>query len=253
MAGPAPVEIVLLRGLPSRADEALVAQSEESLREEFNRWAEAGRGEGMEQDHWPITKPALDMMHIARDENILDMGCGAGWLSRTLARGVLEGRVVGMDISDEMIHHARAASADFDNLIFVVGQVDEIPWEANFFTRVISIESAYYWPDPVKGLREIYRLLREDGSAWIVINYYKDNPHCHQWGPLLTIPTHLLSADEWAGLFCAAGFVDVEHRRIPDPTPTPEVYTGRWFRDAKQLADFRRHGALLVHGAKADR
>ncbi len=29
----------------------------ESLREEFNRWAEAGRGEGMEQDHLPITLP----------------------------------------------------------------------------------------------------------------------------------------------------------------------------------------------------
>ena len=29
----------------------------ETLREEFNRWAEAGRGEGMEQEHLPITLP----------------------------------------------------------------------------------------------------------------------------------------------------------------------------------------------------
>jgi len=228
-----------------------VTQPEEALREEFNRWAEAGRGEGMEEDHWPITRPALEMMQIGRDENILDVGCGAGWLSRTLARGVPEGRVVGMDISNEMIRHARAASAELDNLIFVVGQVDEIPWESNFFTRAISVESAYYWPDPGKGLREIHRVLREGGSAWIVINYYHDNPHSHQWGQMLTIPTHLLSAVEWATTFREAGFTDVEHRRIPDPTPTPEVYTGRWFRDAKQLAAFRREGALLVRGYKA--
>jgi len=229
----------------------VVTQPEEALREEFNRWAEAGRGEGMEEDHWPITRPALEMMQIGRDENILDVGCGAGWLSRTLARGVPEGRVVGMDISNEMIRHARAASAELDNLIFVVGQVDEIPWESNFFTRAISVESAYYWPDPGKGLREIHRVLREGGSAWIVINYYHDNPHSHQWGQMLTIPTHLLSAVEWATTFREAGFTDVEHRRIPDPTPTPEVYTGRWFRDAKQLAAFRREGALLVRGYKA--
>lgn len=228
-----------------------MTQPEEALREEFNRWAEAGRGEGMEEDHWPITRPALEMMQIGRDENILDVGCGAGWLSRTLARGVPEGRVVGMDISNEMIRHARAASAELDNLIFVVGQVDEIPWESNFFTRAISVESAYYWPDPGKGLREIHRVLREGGSAWIVINYYHDNPHSHQWGQMLTIPTHLLSAVEWATTFREAGFTDVEHRRIPDPTPTPEVYTGRWFRDAKQLAAFRREGALLVRGYKA--
>jgi arsenite methyltransferase len=222
----------------------------ESLRDEFNRWAEAGRGEGMEEDHWPITRPALELMHIARDENILDVGCGAGWLSRTLARGVPEGRVVGMDISDEMIRHARAASVDYENLVFVVGQVGEIPWESNFFTRAISVESSYYWPDPYRGLSEIHRVLNDRGSAWIVINYFKDNPHSHQWGEMLNVATHLLSADEWAGLFRKAGFVNVEHRRIPDPTPTPEVYAGRWFRDAKQLADFRREGALLVHGTK---
>jgi SAM-dependent methyltransferase len=227
-----------------------VAQPEQVLREEFNRWAEAGRGEGMEEDHWPITRPALERMHIARDENIIDVGCGAGWLTRALAKQVPEGRVVGMDISDEMIQHARAASADFDNLIFVVGQVDEIPWEANFFSRVLSVESAYYWPDPSKGLREIFRVLGEGGSAWILINYYKDNPHCHQWGEKLAVPTHLLSAEEWAGLFYRAGLVDVKHQRVPDPTPAPEFYTGRWFRDAKQLADFRREGALLVHGSK---
>jgi ubiquinone/menaquinone biosynthesis C-methylase UbiE len=227
-----------------------VTQPEEALREEFNRWAEAGRGEGMEEDHWPITRPALEMMQIARDENILDVGCGAGWLSRTLARGVPEGRVVGMDISNEMIRHARAASAELDNLIFVVGQVQEIPWESNFFTRAISVESAYYWPEPEKGLGEIHRVLHEGGSAWIIINYYRDNPHSHQWGQMLTIPTHLLSAVEWAGTFREAGFTAVVHRRIPDSTPTPEVYTGRWFRDAKQLAAFRREGALLVLGYK---
>jgi arsenite methyltransferase len=225
-------------------------ESSESLREEFNRWAEAGRGEGMEEDHWPITRPALELMRIARDENILDVGCGAGWLSRALAGEAPEGRVVGMDISDEMVRRARAASLEFENLVFVVGQVGDIPWEANFFTRAISVESSYYWPDPAKGLREIFRVLGEGGSAWIIINYYEDNPHSHQWGKLLTVPTHLLSADEWAGLFIGAGFTRVQHRRIPDPTPAPEIYTGRWFRDAKQLSDFRQAGALLVHGSK---
>jgi ubiquinone/menaquinone biosynthesis C-methylase UbiE len=220
------------------------------LREEFNRWAEAGRGEGMEHDHWPITKPALELMRIAPRENIIDVGCGSGWLARTLARGVPEGRVVGMDISDEMIRHARKAAGDAGNVVFVVGEVNAIPWEPNFFDREISVESSYYWPDPAKGLVEIYRVLREGGSAWILINYYRDNPHCHQWGGILTVPTHLLSANEWAALFREAGFVDVAHQTIPDPTPTPDEYTGRWFRDAAQLRAFREIGALLVHGTK---
>jgi ubiquinone/menaquinone biosynthesis C-methylase UbiE len=224
----------------------------EELRAEFNRWAEAGMGEGMEEDHLPITLPVLDMMKLAPDDNVLDVGCGAGWLSRLLSERVPEGRVVGMDISDEMVRRARRNYVALDNTMFVIGGVDEIPWDANFFTRAISVESAYYWPDPARGLREIFRVLREGGSAWILINYYRENSYSHQWVDLFVTPAHLLGAAEWAALFSEAGFSDVAHRQIPDPTPVPETYSDEWFRDAAQLRAFREEGALLVHGTKPD-
>ncbi len=221
-----------------------------SLGEEFNRWAEARRGEGMEQDHLPIALSVLEKMRLAPTDNVLDVGCGAGWLSRRLAKSVPEGRVVGMDISDEMIRHARRGSVDFDNLMFVAGEVAQIPWQPNFFSHVISVESSYYWPDPAAGIKDIFRVLGDGGSAWILINYYHDNPHCHQWGSLLAVPTHLFSAEEWAEHFRTAGFTNVAHERIVDRSPSPEVYTGRWFRDAEQLAACKSEGALLVWGIK---
>jgi SAM-dependent methyltransferase len=222
----------------------------EQLREEFNRWAEAGRGDGMENDHLPIALPMLAKMGLRAEENILDVGCGGGWLCKLLASRVTEGRVVGMDISDEMVRHARRNCADIANTMVVVGSVDAIPWQPNFFTRVVSVESSYYWPDPAQGIREIFRVLGERGSAWVLINYYRDNPHCHQWGEKLAIPAKLLSADEWAAMFRDAGFSEVHRELIPDPTPTPATYTGKWFRDAAQLKAFRRIGALLIRGVK---
>jgi len=222
----------------------------ESLRTEFNRWAEAGRGDGMEQDHLPITLPVLDKMRLAPTDNVLDVGCGSGWLSRRLGEMVPEGRVVGMDISDEMIRIARRNSVDQHNLLFVTGEVAEVPWEPNFFTHAISIESAYYWPNPAAGAKEIHRVLRPGGTAWILINYYRDNLHCHQWGALLAVPTQLLSAEEWCDLFRQAGFAQVAHERIVDPSPSPETYTGRWFRDAAHLRAFKAEGALLVRASK---
>jgi SAM-dependent methyltransferase len=223
---------------------------EEKLRQEFNRWAEAGRGEEMEREHRRIAEQTLDLMDLQPTDNVLEIGCGSGWLARMIAARLVEGRVVGLDLSDEMVRRARQASLELDNEVFILGGADEIPWQESFFTKAISVESAYYWPELVKALREIFRVLREAGSAWLLINYYRDNPHCHQWGPLLPVPTHLLAAEEWAELFRHAGFTDVAHRRIPDDTPVPEVYTGRWFRDAEQLRQFRAEGALLVHGTK---
>ncbi|HEX2713489.1 MAG TPA: methyltransferase domain-containing protein [Candidatus Acidoferrales bacterium] len=222
----------------------------EESREEFNRWAVAGRGEEMERDHRRIAEQMLGLMGLEPTDNVLDVGCGAGWLARLVAARVPEGRVVGMDVSDEMVHRARRAHVQLDHVLFVVGGVDEIPWEDNFFDRAVSVESAYYWPDPARGLRQIFRVLREGGSAWVLINYYRDNPHCHQWGQVFALPTHLLAAEGWAALFREAGFADVSHRRIVDDTPVPPVYTGKWFRDAEQLGAFRAEGALLVHGTK---
>ena len=145
----------------------------------------------MEQDHLPIALPVLEKMHLAAHDNVLDVGCGSGWLSRRISKLVPEGRMVGMDISDEMIRVARRTSLDQDNILFITGEVGEIPWEPNFFSHAISVESAYYWPDPRAGIRELHRVLRPGGAAWILINYYRDNPFCHQWSALLAVPTHL--------------------------------------------------------------
>ena len=225
--------------------------ADQQLRDEFNRWAQAGRGEGMERDHLPIVEPMLEMMDLRLDETIIDVGCGTGWLCRLLAQWAPQGQVVGIDVSDEMIRRAREASTGFSNVTFLSGGVDAIPRETGSFSRAVSVESAYYWPSPADGLQEVHRVLRPAGSAWVLINYYRDNLYCHQWGALYAIPAQLLSANEWAVLFTQAGFPDVKYCRIPDLTPIPDSYTGRWFRDAEELRRFREEGALLINGTKA--
>jgi cyclopropane fatty-acyl-phospholipid synthase-like methyltransferase len=49
----------------------------------------------MERDHLPITLPVIEKMELAATDNVLDVGCGSGWLSRRLSGLVPEGRVVG--------------------------------------------------------------------------------------------------------------------------------------------------------------
>ncbi len=237
-------EVILEMTMPNRAPEL-------QLREEFNRWAEAGRGEEMENHHLPIVLPTLALMNLQPADRVLDVGSGSGWLVRRIAAQVPDGSVVGIDVSDAMVRRAQLANALVPNAQFLHGTAEQIPVPPDFFTKVISVESSYYWHDVARGLGEIFRVLAPGGSAWILINYYRDNPDCHQWQAHFKIPTRLLSSAEWHELFGAAGFQDVHHRRIPDLSPTPKVYTGRWFRDAAQMQRSKSEGALLITGVKA--
>ena len=228
---------------------------DEILQQEFNRWAEEGRGEEMEKHHLNITEQTLRRMELRPGERVLDLGCGAGWASRILARLVGEGpqghgQVVGVDISDEMIRRARAASRDFDNLMFVWGSAQQIPWEENFFDKVLSVESFYYYADQERALHELFRVMAPRGRLFILINLYKDNPYSLRWVEELKVPVQARSEAEYVELLQQHAFENVEAQRVPDESPTPAEYSGKWFKNAQELGEFKRIGALLLMGTK---
>jgi ubiquinone/menaquinone biosynthesis C-methylase UbiE len=230
---------------------------EEMIRDEFNRWAEQGRGDEMEAHHISITEQTIRLMDLRAGERVLDLGCGVGWATRILARLVGDGphgfgQVVGLDVSDEMIRRARTASRDFDNVMYVWGSAQEIAWQENFFDKVLSVESFYYYPDQDRALAELFRVMAPRGRLFILINLYKDNPYSLRWVSELKIPVQVRSEAEYLELLKAHGFEAVEARRIPDETPTPEEYTGKWFANAAELREFKRIGALLLMADKPD-
>lgn len=230
---------------------------EEKLRSEFNSWAEAGRGEEMERHHLDIAEKTIQRMDLRPGERVLDLSCGVGWCTRLIARIVGDGpsgfgQVVGLDISDEMIRHAREASKDFDNILYVWGSAQQVPWEENYFDKAISIEAFYYYPDQERTLAELFRVLVPRGRFFILINLYKDNPYSLRWVDELKVPVHVRSEAEYVDLLKAHAFEDVQATRIPDDTPTPDQYSGKWFANAAELRDFKRIGALLLTARKPD-
>ncbi len=228
---------------------------EEKLQAEFNRWAQEGEGEKMERHHFAITEPVIRLMDLRPGERVLDLGCGSGWATRLLARLVGEGpegfgQVVGLDISDEMVRRARAASRDLENILYVTGSAQQIPWEENFFDKVLSVESFYYYPDQERVLGELFRVLAPRGRLFILINLYQDNPYSLQWVDKLKVPVQVRSAAEYEEMLRALAFEEVESRRIPDPTPTPDDYPTKSFQSVEDLKAFKKIGALLLMARK---
>ena len=228
---------------------------DENLQREFNRWADNGEAEKMEAHHLDITGKTIRLMNLRPGERVLDLGCGSGWATRLLARTVGEGpegfgQVVGVDVSDEMIRRARAASKDFDNVMYVCGSAQQIPWEENFFDKVLSVESFYYYADQERALAELFRVMAPQGRLFILINLYKDNAYSLQWVDKLKVPVHVRSAAEYVELLKRHAFENVEWRQIPDDTPTPDDYQTKSFHSLEDLKAFKRTGALLLMASK---
>ena len=228
---------------------------DERLQLEFNRWADEGEGEKMERHHLDITEKTIRLMDLRPGERVLDLGCGSGWATRLLARFVGDGpegfgQVVGLDVSDEMIRQARAASKDFDNILYVWGSAAQIPWEENFFDKVLSVESFYYYPDQDRALAELFRVMAPNARLFILINLYKDNPYSLQWVDKLKVPVHVRSQAEYVDLLRRHAFENVEFRNIPDDTPTPDDYKTKSFHTIDDLRAFKKIGALLLMASK---
>src|ERR1700739_2528676 len=224
---------------------------DEKLQQEFNRWAASREGPKMEQHHLDITEKTIRLMNLRPGERVLDLGCGSGWATRLLARMVTEGpegfgQVVGLDISDEMIRQARSLSKDFENILYVWGSAQQIPWEENFFDKVLSVESFYYYADQDRALTELFRVMAPRGRLFILINLYKDNIYSLQWVDKLKVPVHVRSEAEYIELLNKHAFENVEARRIPDDTPTPDDYKTTSFHSLEDLRAFKCEGALLL-------
>src|ERR1700752_3634002 len=224
---------------------------DEKLQQEFNRWAAAGEGPKMENHHLDITAKTIRRMNLRPGERVLDLGCGSGWATRLLARLVAGGPegfgpVVGVGISDEMIRQARAASKEFDNVMYVWGSATQIPWEENFFDKMLSVESFYYYPDQDRALSELFRVMAPRGRMFILINLYRDNPYSLQWVDKLKVPVQVRSALEYSDLLKKHSFENVAYLQIPDDTPTPEGYVTQSFHSLEDLKAFKRIGALLL-------
>src|ERR1043165_4982945 len=195
------------------------SEADKKLQQEFNEWAAAGRGDEMESHHSDITEQTLALMDIQPEDRILDLGCGTGWASRRMARIATSGEVVGLDVADEMLRRAEETSSAFKNVRYVWGSAENIVEADNAFSKVLSVESFYYYADQDKALDELRRVMAPGARLFILINLYKDNHYSLRWITELKVAVKALSEAEYIALLQKHGFNDVQARRIPDRSP----------------------------------
>jgi SAM-dependent methyltransferase len=110
----------------------------------------------------------LAMAVQPRPQRLLDVGCGSGYLLRSLANRCPEANeLAGIDPASSMIEVATASAGD-DRLSFSVGVAEQLPFPGGTFDLVVSSTSFDHWSDQQAGLRECARVLQPAGRLVLV-------------------------------------------------------------------------------------
>lgn len=109
-------------------------------------------------------KRVLGELHLRGDECILDAGCGTGKLTRLLVQSLPRGRVIGLDLSRNMVQHARRdLQPEFGNRIhFVAADLIALPFRV-CFDGIFSTASFHWVLDHDALFRNLFQALRPGG------------------------------------------------------------------------------------------
>ena len=108
--------------------------------------------------------------------SVADVGCGPGIVSLHLARDAR--RVVGIDLTPEMLARARADARvqGIANAGFVRGGAEELPLAAGSCERVVTRLALHHLPDPDPALREMKRVLAPGGRLVVADVVASEDP-----------------------------------------------------------------------------
>ena len=94
-------------------------------------------------------------------EQVLDIGCGTGYLLRKLSSQLPDAELCGIDPAPQMVEVASAFASK--NLSFETGVAEALPFPESSFDLVVSTTSFDHWTDQRAGIAEIARVLRPSG------------------------------------------------------------------------------------------
>ncbi|MCJ7935440.1 MAG: class I SAM-dependent methyltransferase [Chryseobacterium sp.] len=122
-------------------------------------------GEMMNATNIGMTLESIKTLLIEDDQHILEIGHGnAGHLKSML--GLAQNiKYTGVDISETMHQEARRLNKEFENQAeFILYEGRKLPFENQTFDKIFTVNTVYFWEDPVAFLNEIYRILKDDGT-----------------------------------------------------------------------------------------
>src|SRR5215470_8036057 len=190
---------------------------------------EVGRavGEMMNRTNANITAAVHQRLMLRPNYRVLEVGFGNGRLLPSLLALAEELTYVGIDRAETMVTEATAHNAELvaaARASFRLASAEAIPCADGSFDRVFAVNVIYFWPEPVKALAEMRRVLRPGGLsvvAGVVTSPGEDPPPFAR----AEFGFHRRSRESLLALHRDAGFSSVVIDDYQEMAPHPDGTT----------------------------
>ena len=135
----------------------------------------------------PAQEKLLEMANLQPGERLIDIACGTGLVSFPAAEKVRPtGFVLATDISDEMVKICAETAIEkkISNIQFKRMDAEELDVQDEQYNVALCALGLMYVPDPIKALKEMYRVIRPGGRAVAAVWGQRD--HCG-WAEIFEI------------------------------------------------------------------
>jgi len=166
--------------------------------------------QSMNEHHASVTEWGLSFLNIRDDAALLDIGCGGGATLKRLAELSPKGKIYGIDYSEVSVRESTVFNQtliDAGKMEILSGSVECMPFPDSTFDGITTVESFYFWPEPGQNLREVRRVLKEDGVFLLIADIYGGYDFdAHTQDNIRKYNLYNPSPDEFEQLFRNAGF-----------------------------------------------
>jgi ubiquinone/menaquinone biosynthesis C-methylase UbiE len=177
---------------------------------------EAGRKmlDRMNKSHAPLRDWGFPHLAWHDTMHILDAGCGGGAAIKELLNYSKNSIVEGVDYAEESVAQAKKYNQEeLGKRVFIrQGDVGALPYEDDCFDVITAVETVYFWPDLLKAMKEMHRVLKEGGSFMILCE--GSDPDHNDW-PEIPTPMRIYRPEELVTYLAQAGFKSASYDKGP--------------------------------------
>ncbi len=168
-----------------------------------------------------INRHTVELLEPQSGDRILDIGFGGGIALQMLSSVATKYQLIGVEYSEAMLARAQTKFRELiadGRLNLHRATAESLPFDSESIDRAYSVNCIYFWPDPLAGIREIFRVLKPGGRLLLAVH----SPQSMR-SPVTDHGFRLFEAEELLHLVREAGFTSTSYEHRDKEMPEDSV------------------------------